>query len=291
LYMAQRGARGYEAYAPERDPYSPRRLSLMGELRRALAGGQFILYCQPKADLRTGRVSAAEALVRWEHPVHGSVRPDEFIPLIESSGLIQPLTQWVLDAALAHCFEWQRAGVRVPFAVNLSTRNLLDPGLVDKVRRALRAWDADPAWLEFEITESLVMADPEASLDCMKGLRANGHKLMIDDYGKGYASLSYLRNLPVDAIKIDQEFVMSMPSDEGDALMVRSTIEVAHHLGRKVIAEGVENREIWEQLAALGCDEAQGYFIAKPMPAADFPKWLAGWRAPIAANAPVERSA
>jgi EAL domain-containing protein (putative c-di-GMP-specific phosphodiesterase class I) len=236
-------------------------------------------------------VSSAEALVRWEHPAHGSVRPDEFIPLIESSGLIQPLTQWVLDAALAQCFEWQRAGVRVPFAVNLSTRNLLDPGLVDRVRRALRAWDADPAWLEFEITESLVMADPEASLDCMKSLRANGHKLMIDDYGKGYASLSYLRNLPVDAIKIDQEFVMSMPRDEGDALMVRSTIEVAHHLGRKVIAEGVENQEIWEQLAALGCDEAQGYFIAKPMPAVDFPKWLAGWRAPGDAHARIERSA
>ncbi len=291
LYAAQQSGRDYEVYGPDRDPYSPRRLSLMGELRRALAGGQFVLYCQPKVELKTGRVIAVETLVRWEHPAYGRVPPDEFIPLIESSGLIQPLTQWVLDAALAQCRAWEEAGIRVPAAVNLSTRNLLDPELVDRVRRALGAWNAPADWLEFEITESLVMADPEASLACLQRLRANGHKLAIDDYGKGYASLSYLRNLPVDAIKIDQEFVMGLAQDAADALMVRSTIEVAHHLGRKVIAEGVESREIWARLVALECDEGQGYFIARPLPASGFAEWLARWSAPSMLAAAAERTA
>jgi diguanylate cyclase len=288
LYAAQHSGRGYEFYGPDRDPYSARRLSLMGELRSALAGGQFVLYCQPKVELRTGRVLAVETLVRWEHPTYGRVSPDEFIPLVESSGLIQPLTKWVLNAALAQCREWEQAGIRVPAAVNLSTRNLLDPEFVDHVRRALAAWNAPADWLEFEITESLVMADPVASVACLERLRANGHKLMIDDYGKGYASLSYLRNLPVDAVKIDQEFVMGVARDEADVVIVRSTIEVAHHLERKVIAEGVESRAIWDRLVALECDEGQGYFIARPMPAGSFAEWLAGWGARAALPAVAE---
>ncbi|MBL8483181.1 MAG: EAL domain-containing protein, partial [Rhodocyclaceae bacterium] len=237
LYIAQQRNTGFEIYSAERDPYSPRRLALMAELRHALSDNQFQLYCQPKANLRTGRVVAVETLLRWQHPVYGMVPPAEFIPLAETSGLMRALTKWVLDATLQQCDEWEHEGIRVPAAVNLSTRNLADPELMGHVRRAMRAWNAKPDWIEFEITESLMMTDSATSLAALDRLRADGHKLMIDDYGQGYASLSYLRNMPVDAIKIDQEFVRGLPQDDNDAAIVRSTVDVAHQLGYKVIAE------------------------------------------------------
>ncbi|MBL8474262.1 MAG: EAL domain-containing protein [Rhodocyclaceae bacterium] len=284
LYIAQQHQREFEIYSPEHDPYSPRRLALMAELRHALKDNQFQLYCQPKTNLKTGRVVAVETLLRWHHPVYGMVPPSEFIPLAETSGLMRALTRWVLDATLQQCDEWEHEGIRVPAAVNLSTRNLADPELMGHVRRAMRAWNAKPDWIEFEITESLMMSDSRASLAALDQLRADGHKLMIDDYGQGYASLSYLRNMPVDAVKIDQEFVRGLPDDDNDAAIVRSTVDVAHQLGYKVIAEGVELETVWDKLITLGCDEAQGYFIARPMPVGHFAKWLAEWNERWAKN-------
>jgi EAL domain-containing protein (putative c-di-GMP-specific phosphodiesterase class I) len=233
-----------------------------------------VLHYQPKAALGSGEVHAVEALVRWAHPTRGLVPPDEFIPLAQQTGLIKPLTLYVVDEALRQCKAWQREGLSLCIAVNLSMRNLLDLEFPDDVRHLLDTWQVDPGLLEFEITESTMLADPVRTKLILDKLSAMGIRLAIDDFGTGYSSLAYLKKLPIDEIKIDRSFVMHMREDMDDATIVRSTIDLARNLGLDVVAEGVESEEAWEQLSTLGCTVAQGYFLSKPVPADELRNWL-----------------
>jgi EAL domain-containing protein (putative c-di-GMP-specific phosphodiesterase class I) len=201
-------------------------------------------------------------------------RPGEFIPLAERTGLIHPLTRWVLDAALRQAAEWHRGGHRLSIAVNVSTRCLLDPSFPDQVTERLAAWEVPAGSLMLEVTESAVMADPARALDVLGRLHAMGVKLAVDDFGTGYSSMAYLKALPVDELKVDRSFVGQMASNTSDAVIVRSTIDLGHNLGLRVVAEGVETQEAWQDLAALGCDTAQGYYLGRPMPATDLERWL-----------------
>jgi len=252
-----------------------RHIALMADLRRAIERDELRLYCQPKLTMTTRGVCGAEALVRWCHPTQGLLNPGEFIALAESSGLITPLTHWVIDAALRQGYAWREQGIAVPMAVNLSARDLRDPRLLDRIGDELATWGAAPDSIEFELTESALMEDPAAALDTLKRLKRMEVSLTIDDYGTGYSSLSYLRRLPVDAIKIDQSFVTGMSASKDAATIVRSTIELAHNLDLKVIAEGVEDQQTFQTLADWGCDMAQGYSISRPMPAGEFGAWAA----------------
>ncbi|MGH9151576.1 MAG: putative bifunctional diguanylate cyclase/phosphodiesterase [Acidimicrobiales bacterium] len=269
MYAAKGGQGGYEVYNPENDRYSPERLALVGELRSAPSNGQLQVHYQPKSDLDSGRVTGLEALLRWEHPVHGTVPPDEFIPMAEQTGSIRALTSFVLEEALTQCAAWRRAGLDVGIAVNLSVRSLLDPGLPDEVGRLLAGTGLPAGKVTLELTESSMMADPQRTADVLARLNLLGVQLSIDDFGTGYSSLSYLRRLPVDEMKIDKSFVMSMAHDDGDDVIVRSTVDLGHNLGLRVVAEGVEDEASWRRLRALGCDSAQGYFLSRPLPAGE----------------------
>lgn len=255
------------------------RLNMAGELRRAIGGGQLRLFLQPKVVFASGQVCGAEALVRWQHPQRGLIPPGLFIGLAEQTGLIKPLTEWVIVAALDVLRDWQAKGCALPIAINLSARNFRDDQLFGKCRRWLAERGVARGLLEVEITESTVMEDAEYALRVLHGLRHEGIPLYVDDFGTGYSSLSYLQKLPVDYIKIDQSFVAGMPGNRDSAAIVRSTIDLVHDLGGETVAEGVETREHWDMLAALGCDIAQGYFIAKPMPAEEFQQWVADYEA------------
>jgi EAL domain-containing protein (putative c-di-GMP-specific phosphodiesterase class I) len=249
----------------------------MSELRYAIEHNELSLYFQPRVAMRTGRVTGVEALVRWRHPQRGLIAPDEFIPLAEHSGLIKPLTQWVLAAARDQALRWRDAGHRLTVAVNLSARTLHDPTLPPFVQSLLT--DGPRPWLELEITESTIMADPAGALDVLTQLHDLNIPIAIDDFGTGYSSLAYLQKLPVTAIKIDKSFVKDMATNDGDIVIVRSTIDLAHNLGLVVVAEGVESADTWTRLGDLGCDLVQGYHLCRPLPAADLTAWLAasGW--------------
>ncbi len=274
MYAAKHGGGGYVVYSTEQDHYSPHRLALIGELRYAIEHDDLVLHYQPKIHLQTGRVIGVEALVRWQHQHRGLIPPDEFIPLAERTGLIKPLTLSVVIAALRQAQMWHRDGLRLSVAVNLSARNLQDPQLPEQVARLLQSAGVAPACLELEITESTIMADPARALDVLTRLDRMGLVLAIDDFGTGYSSLGYLKRLPVSSIKIDKSFVRNMAADDNDAVIVRSTIELAHNLGLTVVAEGVETQYLWDRLAALGCDAAQGYYMSQPMPASDLTRWF-----------------
>lgn len=284
LYRAQQDGKSHSLYSAEQDPYNPRRLQLMGELRAGIARRELVLYCQPKLDLNTREIVALEALTRWQHPSYGLISPDGFVPLIESTGLIAPLTRWVADAALAACHHWQQKRLRVPIAINLSARNLADPRLNEYLQNALITWGAEARWIELEITESSIMVDPHAAQTTLGRLSDRGFRIVIDDFGTGWSSLAYVQKLPIDAIKIDKSFVLPMLQDRDAGVIVHSTIELGHSLGIRVIAEGVENREIFERLIALGCDEAQGYYVGPPMPVGDFDGWVKAAPWPLRAN-------
>jgi diguanylate cyclase (GGDEF)-like protein len=267
MYSAKQSGRGHAIFEPELDRHSPRRLALAGGLRSAIGEGQIQLYFQPKADLRTGRVMGVEALARWDHPEFGIVGPAEFVPIAEQTGLITPLTSFVLDAALRQARSWKDAGLELSVAVNLSARSFLDTQLAVEIPRLLARWEVEAELLELEITESMLMTDParaEATLDRLSQI---GLTLSVDDFGTGYSSLANLKRLPVDVIKIDKSFVIEMAVDASDAAIVRSTIELAHNLGLRVVAEGVESEDAWRHLEALGCDFAQGYYLSRPLPA------------------------
>ncbi len=274
MYAAKQTGSGYAIYAPKLDQHSPRKLALMGELRRAIENDQLCLYYQPKVSLKTGRVIGVEALARWQHPEHGFIPPDQFIAPAERTGLIRPLTLWVFHTAQSQCMAWHQAGTALGMAINLSARNLHDPQLPDQLAELIKRCGPSPIMLELEITESTIMADPARAMDILTRLRAMGIRFAIDDFGTGYSSLSYLKKLPVDTIKIDRSFVMHMVTHQDDAVIVRSTVEMAHHLGLKVVAEGVENRETWDRLVELGCDAAQGYYMCRPIPADELTRWL-----------------
>jgi diguanylate cyclase (GGDEF)-like protein/PAS domain S-box-containing protein len=274
VFQARRSGKDYVIYSPAHDPYKPQRLSMLGEFRHAVETDQLLLYCQPKAELGSGKVVGAEALVRWQHPQYGLVSPVEFIPLIEPTELIQPLTEWMLESAISQCYGWRRDGLDLPLAVNLSARNLQEHNLADLLAELFNTWGADTSWLDLEITESSIMTDPVAGMKTLEQLHLSGFRLFVDDYGTGYSSLSYLMRLPVNFIKIDQSFVMSMLSDQPACAIVKSSIELAHNLKMKVVAEGTASQAIWDSLKSLGCDQAQGNFIGVPMPAEKFRTWL-----------------
>lgn len=274
MYAAKRAHDGFAFYQPERDEHTPDRLLLAGELRQAIESDQLVLYYQPKASFVTGGVSHVEALVRWRHPRRGLVAPDQFIPLAEQTGLIRPLFLWVLNEALRQCTLWKQEGIELHVAVNLSMRNLQDPRLPDMLQNLLSRWNIDPTWIELEITESTLAADPEQAMKILTHFSALGMRIAIDDFGTGYSSLAYLKRLPVNEIKIDKSFVLGMAQDENDATIVRSTIDLGHNLGLKVVAEGIEDQATWDLLAAWGCDLAQGYFLSRPLPPQDFVAWL-----------------
>jgi diguanylate cyclase (GGDEF)-like protein/PAS domain S-box-containing protein len=274
MYTAKRAHGDFAFYQSEHDFHTPERLLFAGELQQAIACDQLLLHYQPKENFVTGQVCQVEALVRWRHPERGLVPPDQFIPLAEQTGLIRSLCHWVLNDALHQCALWKREGLRLRVAVNLSMCNLQDPGLPDVIVKLLARWDLDPSWLEVEITESALAADPGRTLAILTRLHNMGVRIAIDDFGTGYSSLAYLKRLPVDTIKIDKSFVMGMATEEDDATIVRSTIELGHNLGLQVVAEGIEDVETWNLLKSLGCDFAQGYFLSRPLPAKDFTTWV-----------------
>jgi EAL domain-containing protein (putative c-di-GMP-specific phosphodiesterase class I) len=274
MYVAKRSGSGFAVYAPEHDQHSPERLALVGELRQAIDHDELVLHYQPKISLATGQVTGAEALVRWQHAQRGQMPPDQFIALAEQTGLIRPLSRWVLNETLRQCALWRRAGIDVSMAVNLSMRDLHDPDLPEIVGDLLAKWRAVPSNLVLEITENGLMAEPARALDTATRLRALGVHLAIDDFGTGYSSLAYLKRLPVSELKIDQSFVRDMAVDDDDATIVRSTIGLAHDLGLNVVAEGVEDQPTYDLLSRLGCDVAQGYFISRPMTARAFEAWF-----------------
>jgi len=274
MYVAKRGHQGHAVYDPAQDGNNPLRLGLMGELRAAIAQGELLLYYQPKLDHTSGRVSGVEALLRWPHPVHGLIAPDQFIPLAEQTGLIAPLTWWVLETALAQCQTWARAGLLLGVAVNLSARTLHDLALPARITALLATYGVPAGLLTLEVTESALMADPTRALNVLTQLAEQGVCLAIDDFGTGYSSLAYLKRLPVHQLKIDRSFIQHLVEGGADAAIVASTIGLGHHLGLRVVAEGVETAEAWQLLAASGCDVSQGYHLSRPVTATELERWL-----------------
>jgi diguanylate cyclase len=274
MYVAKETHAGFMLFDPSLDQHSPRRLALLGELRRAIDQQQLILHYQPKVDAHTGQVLGVEALVRWQHPTHGLVPPNDFIPLAERTGLIGPLTNYVLDAALRQCRDWRRTGHELAIAVNVSARSLLDLSFPDQVAGLLARWEVPARLLVVEITESTIMADPTHALEILGRLNIMGVQIAIDDFGTGYSSMAHLKTLPVHELKVDRSFVSQMTSNTSDAVIVRSTVDLGRNLGLRVVAEGVEDPQTLQQLDALGCDAIQGYHISRPVPPDDLIQWL-----------------
>ena len=274
MYVAKRLQTGVEVYDPAQDHHSTRRLALVSELRKAISDGDIVLHYQPKLDLRSGNVNGVEALVRWVHPKLGTVPPSEFIPVAEHTGLIRPLTSHVLSTAADQAARWRDAGLELTVAINLSARSLHDSGVIHEVAATLAQHQLHPGLLRLEITESSIMADPIRARRTLEQLHEMGLGLSIDDFGTGYSSLAYLQNLPVSEIKIDRSFVTNVIDNPGNQVIVRSTIDLARNLGLTSTAEGVETVQSLEWLAGAGCDQAQGYHIARPMPANALTAWL-----------------
>jgi len=274
MYAAKRSKTGFTVYDPNYDTSQQEHLSLLGELRRAVERNELRLYYQPKVSLHTANISAVEALIRWEHPTRGLVPPNLFIPFAEHTGYIKLLTRWVLREAVRQCGEWLREGLRLAVSVNISARDLLNRELPGEVAALLAEHRVPPTLLCMEITESGFMEDPANAQKVLDRLAELGVRLSIDDYGTGYSSLTYLMRLPVQELKIDQSFIARMAVDEEISMIVRSTIDLGHNLGLKVVAEGVEDLTAWKLLRALGCDDAQGFFMSAPLPAAALASWM-----------------
>jgi diguanylate cyclase (GGDEF)-like protein len=285
MYVAKGSAAHVVAYNDDLNVNTPARLSLLGEFRTAIGDDQLVLFYQPKADLGSGLIQGVEALIRWRHPTLGLVPPDRLIPLAEHTGLIKPLTSWVLNTSLCQLRHWraqtdQSFPATLSMAINISTRSLLDNNFPAEVAAALDRWQIPAGLLDLEVTESGIMADPVRAHRLLTELAASGVKLSIDNFGTGYSSLAHLKNLPVDELKIDKSFVLHMHDDADDAVIVRSVIDLGHNLGLQTVAEGIEDLATWDQLTELGCDSAQGYFLARPMPAEDLADWLREGGAP-----------
>jgi diguanylate cyclase (GGDEF)-like protein len=274
MYDAKTSNSGVRLYESELDTNNPRRLTLVSELRTALQNGTIQVHVQPQAQLVSGEVVGVEALVRWEHPELGWISPDEFIPVAERSGLIGPLTSHVLDASLAACAQWRRAGHELGIAVNLSARSLHDADLVAEVERLLRRHGVPAQQLTLEVTEGSVMSDPTRALAVLHALRGLGVRLSVDDFGTGYSSLAYLQRLPVQEVKIDRSFVIGLGQTRENTAIVRAIVDLGRALGLEVVAEGVEDADTWQLLAAMNCDLVQGWHLARPMPTDALPAWL-----------------
>jgi diguanylate cyclase (GGDEF)-like protein/PAS domain S-box-containing protein len=278
MYEAKEAATGVAVYEPDRAGRAPTRFGLLGQLRRALDRDELVVNYQPKIDVRTGALHGVEALVRWQHPERGLLLPAEFIPIAETTGLIHRLTSHVLDVALAQARVWLDAAIDVPVAVNLSTRCLHDTELPGRVIAALDRHGVRAEKLCLEITESAIMRDPDGALVVLRELAAAGVRLSLDDFGTGYSSMTYLRQLPVAELKVDKSFVSDLAAEEADAVLVRSAVDLGHNLGLSVVAEGVEDLSTLNALKRLGCDIAQGFYMAKPMSASEFDAWLSRGR-------------
>ncbi|GAB2502671.1 putative bifunctional diguanylate cyclase/phosphodiesterase [Arenimonas alkanexedens] len=278
MYQAKGTGSGHAVYDPAFDPHSPERLALLGELRKAIDADELVLHYQPKIDLRTGEVIGAEALVRWHHPTRGMVPPDQFILIAERTGLIKPLTHWVLGSALRQCQTWRREGGPPCVAVNLSARSLYDPNLSLQIESILHSCAVPAEALELEITESAIIVDPTRAIGTLNRLMQMGLRIAIDDFGTGYTSLGAIRRLPAHEIKIDKSFVLGMTGNKSEEVIARVILDLGRNLGFKVVAEGVETLAAARRLAALGCDFAQGYLISKPLPGEQFNAWFAGYR-------------
>jgi diguanylate cyclase (GGDEF)-like protein len=274
MYVAKRSNSGYAVYSAEQDRNDPQHLALIGELRHAVEHDQLVLHYQPKLDCRGGEVIGVEALVRWHHPSRGLILPDQFIPLAEATDLIRPLSLWVLDAALRQAAAWQSAGLELPVAINLSMRTFQDTQLPETIAGLLHRWQVPARRLQVEITESSLMVDPQRALDVLTRLSALGVRVAIDDFGTGYSSLAYLAQLPVQDLKIDRSFVRSLLTDLRSRAIVRSVIELAHSLELGVVGEGVEDEATWSMLTSFGCDQAQGFFMSRALPADELAAWL-----------------
>lgn len=274
MYMAKRSNQPFAFYDTSQDSYSVQQLSLLGDLREAFENDTLDLYYQPRFSTYDGRVNGVEALLRWNHPAHGLILPGEIIPLAERTGVIKYLTHWVLNAALRQCSLWRQQGHELSVSVNLSVHDVQEPGLPAKISQFLGLWEVPPSQLELEITESVMMSHPERAKTVLNELGNLGVALSIDDYGSGYSSLAYIKSLPVDTLKIDKSFIVDMIRDANDATIVHSTIELAHNLGFRVCAEGVENEATWNRLLSLGCDCLQGFYLSGPMPTNELHAWL-----------------
>ncbi|MFE9000714.1 putative bifunctional diguanylate cyclase/phosphodiesterase [Streptomyces sp. NPDC007875] len=300
MYQAKRDRSGVELYEARRDGNTPDRLGLLGDLRRALDAGDVELHYQPKVGF-DGHVAGLEALVRWVHPDRGRVPPDEFISMAESSGLMPRLTEYVLETALGQVARWRADGLEVPVAVNVSPRDVHTPGFAGAVAGRLARHGVPAGALQLEITEHVLLEDPQRAADTLAGLTGHGVKMSLDDFGTGYSSLVHLRRLPVSELKIDRSFVARLAVDNEDAEIVRCTVDLAHSLGLLVVAEGVEDDETWERLRDLGCDAVQGWLVAAAMPPDETTAWLrargeGGWHRETAepsdqASAPAEEDA
>lgn len=284
MYIAKRNNLGFSVYDPDKDTHSVGRLALMTEFRTAIEECSLDIVYQPKVDFATREIIGAEALLRWNHPQRGCIEPDEFIPLAEQTGLIKPLTTWVLDMAVRQCLEWRSIWPEFNVAVNLSVHNLHDAALLDQVRRLIDEHHMPPSCLTLEITEGDIMSNPIRAREILETLDMMGIALSVDDFGTGYSSLSYLKQLPVSELKIDKSFVMEMIEDENDEVIVKATIDLAHNLGLKTVAEGVADQKTWDFLRSLNCDIAQGYFISRPVSAEEFAHLASSSHWPVSAS-------
>jgi EAL domain-containing protein (putative c-di-GMP-specific phosphodiesterase class I) len=277
MYYAKRNKLQHTIYSAEIDPHTPRRLELISDLGRAIVEDQLVLHYQPKVRAANGELDGVEALVRWQHPAHGFIPPDEFVPLCEISDIIRPLTLWVLRRALNDHRRLREAGFDVGVSVNVSVRNMLDSQFPDEVIHILDECATGAEALTLEITESALMEDPRRAQASIDALHRAGVIISIDDFGTGYSSLSYLKHLPVQELKIDRGFVFDMLADDNDAVIVQSTIDLAHSLGIEVTAEGVENAAVVRRLQGMRCDYMQGFHFAKPMAYGALLSWLQAW--------------
>jgi diguanylate cyclase (GGDEF)-like protein len=291
MYVAKERGVGIQVYSPDIDRHSKVRLGILAELREALENRTLELHYQPKADLRTGDVVGVETLLRWQHPERGDIPPDDFLPLAEQTGLMRLVTKYVLDEALRQLSSWWHQGIRIHAAVNVSARDLYDRGFAQMLRESIEAHDVPPRALLIEVTESVLMTDPARAASTLLSLAGLGVGVSLDDFGTGYSSLVHLKRLPVSEVKIDRSFVMRMDVNDDDAAIVRSIIDLASALGLRTVAEGVETKEAWDRLAVYGCDVAQGWYLAKAMPAAPVSDWLVDYhRSREAALPPAGRS-
>jgi diguanylate cyclase (GGDEF)-like protein len=274
VVFANKSPAGYSLYTTNMDEHSPKRLTMMGELKKALDKRELELYFQPKLNIKSRKLLGVEALMRWKHHEHGFISPEEFIGIAERSRLIIELTAWVIEDAFSACAEFHKMGHDIKISINLSMKDLLNPELPDLVAGLTAKIGIDPSWVIFEITEGSIMTDPTRALIIVERLKSMGFDFSIDDFGTGYSSMAYLKRLPVSELKIDKSFVLDMMTNENDAIIVQATIGLAHNLGLTVTAEGVEDEKALQMLDKMGCDIAQGYFFSRPLPKTELLSWM-----------------
>jgi diguanylate cyclase (GGDEF)-like protein len=274
MYQAKGARKTYTFYDQESDDNSPDRIALVSDLKSAIEDGDLELYFQPQKDLNSGKIHGVEALLRWQHPKLGFINPERVVEIAERTGLIDRLTVWVMNKALTHCAEFNAAGMKLAVSVNISSHNLTSDLFVGQVEDALANSGLSAGCLTLEVTETAVMTNTGRAVDMLKRLAESGISMSIDDYGTGFSSLSYLKQLPVNGLKIDKSFVMHMDQNKNDEIIVKSTIDLGHNLGLKVVAEGIESNSVEAMLRNMGCDSMQGYYLAKPMAKSDFIRWM-----------------